>query len=115
MLTEKAANVAANAVTALLDGGVLRIYDASDTLLAELGFSGKAFKFAAGGVAVSHPLEPDRDARATGTASWFRCVGGRGETVIEGRIGRELMMNSAEIRKGAEVFVDEFKYTQERE
>ena len=114
LLSELAASNAADAVTLMLGGGTLRIYDTDDVTLATLTFSGRAFRPAQAGVALANPIAPDTDAPASGTAVRFACLSAKGVLVFEGAVGTELKMKSAEIRQGAEVSVEEFKYTEKR-
>jgi len=117
LLSELAANEQADAVTRLLHGGTLVIYDGDNTPLATLKFAGRAFPPASGGSAVANPLPPDTNAEASGTAAQFRCFSAKGALVLEGTAGgpgSELVLNSPEIRAGAEVSVDEFRFTVRR-
>lgn len=98
-LTNLAANTKADALTALLDGGYLRIYDGTqpatgDTaigaqvLLAELTFGTPAFGAAVAGVATANAITGDASANATGTATWFRLFKTDGTTaVLDGSVG----------------------------
>ena len=121
-LSDLAASNAADAVTMMLNGGSLCLYDADDVTLATLTFAGRAFRPAQAGVALANPLKPDLDAAASGTAVRFRCFSAKDVLVLEGTAGTkakepalnpEVVLNSAEIRQGAEVSIDEFRY-QER-
>src|SRR3990167_5565593 len=82
-LSDMASNAAADAVTRLLDGGTLRIYDGrrpatadtaitGQTLLAELIFSRPAFEAAVDGIAKARAITPDQSANGGGEATWFR-------------------------------------------
>lgn len=120
MLSELAVNASADAVARLLDGGTLALFDAADRLLATLRFSRPAFSPARAGVASARTIEPDPDAAASGTAAWYRLSTARGETVLEGTAGGpdaedvELVLNSPEIRQGAEVSVEGYQLTARR-
>jgi hypothetical protein len=117
LLSELAANEQADAVTRLLHGGTLVIYDAADTPLATLKFAGRAFAPAFGGVADAHPLTPDTSAEASGTAAGFSCFSAKGLLVLEGTAGgpgSELVLNAPEIRQGAEVSIEEFRFSVRR-
>lgn len=83
-LSNVAVNAEIDALTALLNGGFLDIYDGTqpataDTavttqvLLASLSFGTPAFGAGVAGVATANAITPDSDANATGTASWYRC------------------------------------------
>lgn len=115
-----AANAAADAMTALLNGGVLRIYDGAQpanvatavgtqVVLAELTLGNPAFAAASGGVATANAITGDTSANATGTATWFR-VFASGGTVphMDGSAGAsgsgaEMILNSTAISAGAAV------------
>lgn len=93
-----------SALTALLDGGFLKIYTgfvpgtpetgASGTLLSTLTFGTPAFGAPSGGAATANAITGDTDAAATGTATWFRCLQSDGTTaVLDGTIGIELALS----------------------
>lgn len=123
-----AASVAADAVCRLLDGGYLRIYDGGQPespdhaplseLLAELQWNYPAFSPAVEGIAEAMPITPERHARATGTATWFRALRMDGVTaVFDGRVGTQrsdLVLDTVEIAAGAYVRVEQYAYEQER-
>lgn len=124
-LAETAVNAEADAVCALLNSGLLRIYDGAqaataDTevgaqvLLAELTFGATAFGGAAAGVATANAITPDSSANATGTAAWFRCVQSDQTKMFDGSVGTSecnLNLNSVAIQAGAEVSVTAFTFT----
>jgi hypothetical protein len=113
-LSDLAASHAADAVTIMLGGGTLRIYDADDVTLAELRFAGRAFRPAQAGVALANPLTPDTAAPASGKAVLFRCFTAKEVFVFGGTVGTkdaDMVLNSAEIRQGAEVSIESFTYT----
>jgi len=122
----EAVNAAADAVTALLDNGYLRIYDgtqpatadtavSTQTLLAELRFNATAFGAASEGVCTAGDFTPDSSANATGTAAWFRALKSDGSSeVYDGSVGTsdaDLVLNSVAITAGAEVDVTAMTYT----
>ena len=128
-LTNAAASAAADAVTALLNTGYLRIYDgtqpanantavSTQVLLAELRFGATAFGAAANGVATANAITSDSDADATGTASWFRCLKSDGTTVVfDGSIGTSgsnINLNTTSIVIHAQVSVTSLTYTQSK-
>jgi len=128
-LANAAASAAADAVTALLNNGYLRIYDGSQpanadtavgaqTLLAELRFGNPAYGAAANGVAAVNPITSDSGADASGTASWFRALKSDGTTVVfdgsVGTSGANLNLNSVAISQGAAVSVSSLNYTQSK-
>ena len=125
-LGKAAANVAADALCALLNGGVLRLYTgiqpvtadtalADNTLLAELVFGSPAFDVATEGVATAHAITKDGDAAATGTATWFRAVQSDGiTTVFDGSVGvsgSDVNMPTTSIVQHAEIVVTAMTFT----
>ena len=125
-ISNAAASAAANAVTALVNGGSLRIYAGTKpagpdtalsgaTLLATLPLSATAFGTASNGVATANSITA-ATASNGGTASFFRAFASNGTTaVFDGEIGTsgsDLNLNSTNISSGAEVSVTSFTYTQ---
>ena len=93
-----AVNAEANAVSALLNGGTVRLYDGSQpmavddpvttqTLIAELRFGSPAFQVAAWGVARAHAIRACLSAVATGTPTWFRASAADNTPVYDGSVG----------------------------
>jgi hypothetical protein len=119
-------NAAADAVTARLNGGAVRLYDGlqpatadsailGPVLLAELVLDTPAFANAIGGVATANPISDEDSALATGTATWFRAVTAGGQAVFDGSVGvsnADLVLGSVSISMGAIVTIDSFTYTQ---
>lgn len=125
-LANASASAAADAVTALLNSGLLRIYDGTQpatadtaittqTKLAELTFGNPAFGAAANGVATANAITSDTAADATGTASWARLVRSNGTTVVmdgsAGTSSSNLVLNTTSIVANAEVAVTSLTYT----
>jgi hypothetical protein len=113
-LTTLAANAAADAVAALLDGGSLCVYGDAGELLAKLAFGGTAFRRATGGVCVALPITPEPDAPASGRAASYRCLTRSGIAVFSGTAGaagKELVLDPPDIRAGAVVAIDEYRIT----
>jgi hypothetical protein len=123
--SDTGANAAANALTALLNSGKLRIYDGSQpanantavstqNLLAELTFNATAFGAASAGVATANAIT-SATAAATGTAAWFRAVKSDGTTVVwdgsVGTSGANLNLATVAISSGATVSVSALTYT----
>lgn len=123
-----AINAAANAVTLLLNGGALRVYDGPQpaspdaspagrsVLLAECPFAAVAFGRAADGKAAASPLASAR-AIGTGAPAWFRAVARDGRPVFDGSVGPErsgadLILPVATIQAGAEVVITAMTYRQ---
>ena len=126
-ISNAAASAAADAVTALVNGGTLRIYSGTkpagvdtalsgNTLLAQLAFGSPAFGAASNGVATANAITADSSADNTGTATFFRAFASNGTTaVFDGEVGTsgsDLNLNSTSIQAGAEVSVTSFTYTQ---
>lgn len=125
-ISAAAANAAANAVTALVNGGSLRIYSGTkpatpdtalsgNTLLAQLTFSATAFGSASNGVATANAITDDSSADATGTASFFRAHNSSGTAVFQGTCGTsnaDLVLSSTSISSGGTVSVSSLTYTQ---
>ena len=124
--TNTAANAAADAVCALANSGLLRIYDgtqpatadtavSTQTLLAELTLNSTAFGAAVAGVATANSITSDSTADASGTATWFRVVKSDGTTVLwDGSVGTsgcDLNLNTAVVEAGAVVAVTALTYT----
>lgn len=98
-LSNTAVNAMADALSALLDNGYLRIYDgtqpatadtavSTQVLLAELRFSADSAPAASGGLLTFSSITSDSSANATGTASWFRALKSDGTTVVmDGSVG----------------------------
>lgn len=110
----------ADALTALLDGGWLCLYDAGGEELARLRFSEPAFYPAVAGVAESLPLEPDAGARAFGCPVRFRAYTGDMEDVLGGSAGlrgdgQEYDLEvDGDVQEGGEVVVGRLMYEEPR-
>lgn len=126
-LSNATVNAEADAHSALLNSGYLRIYDGTqptnaDTaigaqvLLAELRFAATAFAAASAGVATANAITSDSSANATGTATWYRTLKSDGTTVVSdgsvGTSGANLNLNSVAITAGAAVDCTAFVFTQ---
>ena len=125
-LSNDAVNAEADALSALLDNGYLRIYDGTqaataDTalgaqvLLAELRFNADAAAAATAGVLTLNAITQDSNANNTGTASWFRALQADGSTVMfDGTVGTsgcDLNIATTSIVAGAIVGATSFVYT----
>lgn len=118
-------NAEVDSLTALLDGGFMKIYAGSQpaspesaaigTLLAALEFSNPAFAAAASGTAAANAIIEDTDAAATGNAGWFRCFKSDGVTaVLDGTIGTsgaDINLNSVAIQAHTTVTISAFSIT----
>lgn len=92
-LSDTAVNAMADALSALLDNGYLRIYSGAQplnpqtaittqVLLAELRFNADAFPAAVAGVLTANAITADASANASGTAAWARMLKSDGTTAI---------------------------------
>jgi hypothetical protein len=128
-LANAQASRAADAVTARLNSGYLRIYSGTqpanadtglsgNTLLAELRFNATAFGAAVNGVATANAITADTDADANGTATWFRALESDGSTVVfDGSVGtgtNDLVLDSTTVTLHGTVTVSAFTYTQQK-
>lgn len=119
-------NAGADAKCALLNDGYLRLYDGeqpatadtpitSQTLLAELRFAAKAYSPAVGGVAKAKEISSGV-AKATGQATWYRCLKSDGTTPCrDGSVGTDasnLILPTVSIQKNAAVSVTTLVYTE---
>jgi hypothetical protein len=97
-LSAAATNIAVDALAAMLDGGVVRLYDGTQpvtadtavttqTLLAECTFADPAFPAAVAGVATANALTDDDDAAASGEATWCRALTSGNAPVFDGSVG----------------------------
>lgn len=125
-ISTTAVNAQADALSALLNNGYLRIYDGaqpanantaitSQVLLAELRFNATAAPAASGGVLTMNSITQDSSANNTGTATWFRALKSDGSTVVfDGSIGTsgcDLNLGSTSITSGASVAVTSMTFT----
>jgi hypothetical protein len=73
------------------ESGLLHIYSNggkdNGTLLATLALSVPAFPPASDGESISHPITPETNAKATGTAAHFELVDRNGNWIISGSVG----------------------------
>lgn len=117
-LSHELANAGLDAALALANHGYIRVYDGTQPsdpeqgsgalLLAEMRFSEKAFELPALGIAAPAPIAADTDAKATGTATWFRAFKDDGVTpLFDGSAGVgssfDLNLNTAAIVIHAQV------------
>lgn len=124
-LSNVAVNAMADALSALLASGYLRIYSGTqpataDTalsgniLLAELRFSATAAPAATGGLITFSAITSDTNADATGTASFFRCLKADGTTVIMdgtvGTSGTNMVIATTSISAGQTVSCSSFTH-----
>lgn len=125
-LANAAVNAEADALTAALVSGYLRIYDgtqpatadtaiSSQVLLAELRFGNPAFGSSSAGVITANAITQDSDADATGTATWFRLLKSDGTTpVLDGSVGTSsanLVLPTVSIVQHAVVSVSSYVHT----
>jgi hypothetical protein len=116
--SNEAVNAAVAAFGALLNNGILRIYNGAQpatadtaigavTLLAELTFNATAFGAPSAGVATANAIASDTNANNTGTAAWFRAWKSDGTSpVYDGTVGTssaDAIINTVAINAGATV------------
>ena len=121
-----AVNAQADALSALLDNGYLRIYDgtqpanantpvSTQVLLAELRFNATAAPAASGGTLTMNAITQDSSADNTGTATWFRALKSDGSTVVfDGSVGTsgcDINLGSTSITSGSSVGVTSMTFT----
>jgi hypothetical protein len=133
--TAVAANAACDAMTALANGGLLRIYSSNQpataaaafnsaapgdqVLLAELTMNATAFAPAVAGVATANAITSDPSANNTGTAGWFRVLDSGGVDVTDnlwdgsvGTGGADLNLATTSIAAGVAVAITSFTVTE---
>jgi hypothetical protein len=125
-LANATANAAANAIGALCNSGILRIYDGTiptnantavgaQVVLAELTLNATAFPTGTNGVITANAITQDTTANATGTATWYRLFASNGTTVIMdgtvGTSGSDLNLNSVAIQANAVVQITSMTIT----
>lgn len=127
-LSNLAADAAADAVTSLLDGGYLRIYDGvqpstadspigKQRLLAELRYANPAFYAAVDGIAKSHAIDGEPSARASGRASFTRSLDISGLPVFDGSVGTrnaDTLLDSVDIEEGSTITMSYQTYQQQK-
>src|SRR5206468_4948716 len=97
-LSAAAANVAVDALAALLNGGTILFYTGvqpatantaltTQTLLGTCTFSNPAFGAAVAGIATANSIAADADVDASGEATWFRAKTSGSATVLDGSCG----------------------------
>lgn len=124
-LSNAAVNAMADALSALLNNGYLRIYDGTqaataDTalgaqvLLAELRFNATAAPASTVGLLTFNAITSDSSANASGTASWFRCLKSDGTTVVMdgtvGTSGTNMIIATTSISAGQTVSCSSFTH-----
>jgi hypothetical protein len=124
-LADATANAACNAITALANGGTLKIYDgtqpanantavSTQVLLVTLTFSATAFGAAAAGVATANAITSGT-AVATSTATWFRVFSSGGAVVWDGTVGTSganLNLPTTAITSGGSVSISSLTFTE---
>lgn len=112
-----ARNAELDAMSVLLDGGFLDIYDGSqpaspDTAvtsqvkLAHLALNADFAPAASSAMLTANAITSDSDADATGTAAWFRATKSDGTAVCDGTVGTsgtDAVINSTAIQIHARV------------
>lgn len=124
-MSNAAVNAMADALSDLLDGGYLRIYDgtqpatadtaiSTQVLLAELPLNATFAPAAVGGLLTANAITSDSSANATGTASWFRLFKSDGTTaILDGTVGTSsanLIIATTSISAGQTVSCSSFTH-----
>jgi hypothetical protein len=131
-LTPRYSNAAVNAkvdaLTALLAGGFLDLYDGTQpatvntvvttqTRLARLTFGTPAFGAGVAGVATANAIGDDVSADASGTATWYRCSKADGTAVCDGSVGlsgANVNLSDTAITAGVTVSITSFVLTESK-
>ena len=114
-LSEAAANMSAQSVAKMLDGGYLRIYAASGTMLAELRYPSPAFSDAINGKVMGNKIIPESDAKAGGKPATFTAFTADGTEVFSGKIGQHMTLNQDKIQRHTEVAITSHSLTHKME
>lgn len=123
-VADQTANAATNAMTALANGGSIKIYSGAQpangntalsgqTLLATLPLNNPAFGVASAGSAALNAAGVSASAAATGTATWFRVCKSDGSGLWDGTIGTSgcnINLNSTAIQSGATVQITSYTF-----
>lgn len=124
-MSNAAVNAMADALSALLNSGKLRIYSGTqpatadtalsgNTLLAELTLNATAAPAASGGLLTFNSITSDSSADNTGTASFFRLFKSDGTTVIMdgtvGTSGTNMVIATTSISAGQTVSCSSFTH-----
>jgi len=109
----RALTAAAEAVTHLLDGGFLQLYE-NETLLAQMRFSSPAFRPVEDGFALAEPIMVGTG-RASGIATQWVALTDDNVPVLAGLVGDDMLLkkNQRYIAIGAEVRITRFTYNVE--
>lgn len=125
-ISDTAANAAANAIAALLNGGTINLYTSpqpanantavtTQTLLVTLTMGSPAWGSAVAGTISANAISTNNAAQ-TGTAAWARLLNSDGITVIMdcsvGTAGADINMSSLAIVAGTNVAITSLAYTQ---
>lgn len=107
-------NAGLNAVTALLNGGTLKIYTSGNTLLVTLNLSATAFQNASNGVAAANSISSGT-AVADGTANYATLSDSSGNVIISamtvGTADTEVVLDSLEVRTNYNVSISSLSIT----
>ena len=109
-----AQNAAADAVCALLDGGVIEFQTSGGVEVATATFGTPAFGAAVAGVATANAIAPDTNATGGTTVKFVAKTSG-GAAVFEGTVGTagaDINLTSIVVAASERLEVDSFTYTQ---
>jgi hypothetical protein len=125
-LANATVNAQADAAGALLNSGVLWLYNSTkpanantavttQIALATLAFAATAFGAAVSGTLTANTIAGDVSANASSLCIWFRAAGAGGTVVLDGTVGTtsaaDLAMNAVDIVAGAAVNVTSLLWT----
>ena len=114
IISELAANAAADAVCAMLDDGYLEIYSRDGQLLTEARFGTRAFKSAKAGVAEANTISPAL-VDVAGIAGTFKAKTKQREDVFGGSVGTagtDLILDETKLFQGDEITITALNYQQ---
>ena len=104
----RVASLAVEALTSLLDGGFLQVYE-GQTMLAQMRFDNPAFGPIVDGTAKAHPLMVGTG-RADGVAEQWVALTEDGTPVLACVVGDDMLLSQNYIASGAEVRISSFTY-----
>jgi hypothetical protein len=114
ILENNARNAAADAVCALLDGGVIEFQTAASAEVATVTFGTPAFGASSGGTATANAITPDASVTG-GTITKFVAKTSGNVAVFTGTAGTsgsDINLTSVVLAAGERLEVDSFTYTQ---
>lgn len=113
-LENNARNAAADAVCALVDGGIIEFQTSAGAEVATVTFGSPAFGAAVSGTATANAIAAD-ESTTGGTITQFEAKTSGGVVVFAGTVdtsGADINLTSLVLAAGERVEVDSFTYTQ---